>query len=166
MVARPIFLAASTSVRCLCHRLPRISLTAHVLQSAFNSVRLSSARIESSPLFPSAPRRRGHSRRGQQPGDAVIGFLGGTSPEVYVARLRAFHQGLKEAGYVEGRNVAIEYFWAEGHTDRLPALAAELARRRVAVSCRRHSKGGHRDNSDPLRGGVDPIELRLVASLN
>src|SRR5437899_472434 len=64
--------------------------------------------------------------RGQQPGMPVIGFLGGTSPEVYADRVRAFRQGLKEAGYVEGQNVEIEYLWAEGHNERLPGLASEI----------------------------------------
>jgi putative tryptophan/tyrosine transport system substrate-binding protein len=55
--------------------------------------------------------------RGQQPAMPVIGFLGGTSPEVYANRVRAFRQGLKEAGDIDGQNVEIEYLWAEGHND-------------------------------------------------
>jgi putative ABC transport system substrate-binding protein len=63
----------------------------------------------------------------------VIGLFNLASPDVYVERLRAFHQGLKEIGYVQGENVAIEYRWAEGRNDNLPVLAAELVRRGVAV---------------------------------
>src|SRR6185437_13079710 len=69
----------------------------------------------------------------QQPAMPVIGFLSSASPDLYVVRLRAFQQGLKESGYVEGQNVAIEYRWAEGQNNRLPALATELARRPVTV---------------------------------
>src|SRR5262245_54215821 len=68
--------------------------------------------------------------RAQQPAMPVIGFL---APEAVAGRLRAFHQGLKETGYDEGRNVTIEYRWAENQLDRLPQLAGELVQRRVAV---------------------------------
>src|ERR1700690_4364591 len=71
--------------------------------------------------------------RGQKPPLPVIGFLGTSSPDLYEIRLRAFRQGLKEAGYVEGQNVAIEYRWAQDHNERLPALAAELVDRHVDV---------------------------------
>src|SRR3984957_3960003 len=71
--------------------------------------------------------------RAQQPVMPVIGFLGGESPDVYADRLRGFRQGLGETGYVEGRNVAVEYRWAEGRNDRLPALAADLVGRKVDV---------------------------------
>jgi putative ABC transport system substrate-binding protein len=71
--------------------------------------------------------------RAQQPAVPVIGFLSSETPSGYTNRVAAFRQGLSEAGYVEGRNVAIEYRWAESHKVRLPALAADLVRRPVAV---------------------------------
>src|ERR1700724_4334533 len=69
----------------------------------------------------------------QQPTMPVIGLLGSESLDLWASRMRAFHEGLSEMGYIDGRNVAIEYRWAEGHNDRLPALAADLVRRRVKV---------------------------------
>jgi len=69
----------------------------------------------------------------QQPAMPVIGFLDPRSPDALGDRLRAFRQGLKDAGFVEAENVAVEYRWAENRLDRLPALGADLVRRRVDV---------------------------------
>src|SRR5215831_21264155 len=73
------------------------------------------------------------SAHAQQRAMPVVGFLNATSPDGFTERLTAFRLGLKDTGYVEGENVAIEYRWAEGQMERLPALAAELVRRPVAV---------------------------------
>src|SRR5215467_3770977 len=71
--------------------------------------------------------------RAQQRSMPVIGYLGGTTFEMTRGYVAAFHRGLADAGYTEGRNVAIEYRWAEGHNDRLPELAADLVRRDVTI---------------------------------
>src|SRR6516165_9781030 len=71
--------------------------------------------------------------RAQQPAMPVVGYLESRSPDTQADRLRAFRQGLKDTGYVEGESVRIEYRWAENQVDRLPMLAADLVRRQVAV---------------------------------
>jgi putative tryptophan/tyrosine transport system substrate-binding protein len=71
--------------------------------------------------------------RGQQPALPVIGFLNAAAPDGYRPMVAAFRQGLHDAGFVEGRNLAIEFRWSEGQNDRLPAMAADLVRRQVAV---------------------------------
>ena len=109
--------------------------------------------------------------RAQQPAMPVIGFLGASSPETNVERLRAFHLGLKETGYVEGDNVTVLYRWAEGHLDQLPELAADLARRRVAVLATFGNSPAFAAKAAtttvPVVFGVseDPARSGLVASL-
>jgi putative ABC transport system substrate-binding protein len=109
--------------------------------------------------------------RAQQPALPVIGYLESRSPDTQADRLRAFRQGLKDTGYVEGENVRIEYRWAENQVDRLPMLAAELVRQRVNVIA---TTGGElvalaakaATMTIPIVFGVsqDPVPFGLVAS--
>jgi putative tryptophan/tyrosine transport system substrate-binding protein len=102
----------------------------------------------------------------------VVGFLNGASPGPYAPYVAAFHRGLKENGFIEGQNVAIEYRWAEGHYDRFGGLAADLVRRQVAVIAATGNPGGAiaakmATTTIPIVFSIpdDPLQLGLVTSL-
>jgi putative ABC transport system substrate-binding protein len=111
--------------------------------------------------------------RAQQVSIPVIGFIGGESSDPYAERLTAFHRGLKETGFVEGQNVAIEYRWAESQYDRLPELAADLVRRQVAVIAAtggeptpQVAKAATQTIPIVFTANGDPVRNGLVASLS
>ena len=109
----------------------------------------------------------------QQPGIPVIGFLHSASPVSYASQLDAFRQGLTETGYIEGQNVVLEYRWAENQFDRLPAMAAELAQRKVSVMVAGGSplsalaaKAATTTIPIVFMNVADPVAIGLVASFN
>src|SRR6266540_4725497 len=111
--------------------------------------------------------------RAQQAGMPVIGFLNSGSPDSYVSQVKAFHQALKETGYVEGQNMAIEYRWAENQIDRLSALAGDLVRRKVSVIAAGGSPASalaakSASTTIPIvfMNAADPVGIGLVASFN
>jgi putative ABC transport system substrate-binding protein len=111
--------------------------------------------------------------RGQQPGMPIVGFLSSASPERNTDLVAAFREGLEREGYVEGKNVAIIYRWAEGRYDRLPEIAADLTRRTVNVlyafdntATAQAAKAATSTIPVVFSIGADPVKFGLVASLS
>jgi ABC-type uncharacterized transport system substrate-binding protein len=114
-----------------------------------------------------------HAARAQKPAIPVVGYLSGMSPDDSIKVVAEFRRGLAEAGYVEGRNLAIEYRWLEGRYDQIPTMLADLVKRRVAViavanttTAALAAKAATQTIPIVFGVGTDPVAVGLVSSLN